>query len=236
MKKWNVWLLAGFMATAVSGCGISGQQKEAVDNASGSMDVRKMEQSTDTLEIGDETESGNQFTAWLPSDVRQVMAETEPLPELAKAIVEKYEIPEEYWEQTKYYYNYVDLNDDGRDEIFAVVMGPYTSGSGGDSGLWLLPYADMEVSQTFTLVQTPIIISDTMTNGVHELIFQRSGGGAETEYVRLVCEDGAYSNPADAEVVKDISAVTGKSILCNDLIADAQSNNYLTLADAVKAE
>lgn len=135
MKKWNVGLLVGLMATAVSGCGISGQQSESVDNASGSMDIRKMEQSTDTLEIDDETESGNQFTAWLPSDVRQVMAETEPLPELAKAIVEEYEIPEEYWEQTKYYYNYVDLNDDGCDEIFAVVMGPYTSGSGGDSGL-----------------------------------------------------------------------------------------------------
>ena len=52
----------------------------------------------------------------------------------------------------------------------------------------------------------------------------------------LACEDGAYSNPADAEVLKDISVVTGESILCNDLIADAQSNNYLTLADAIKAE
>ena len=99
------------------------------------------------------------------------------------------------------YYNYVDLNGDGSNEIFAVAVGPYTSGSGGDSGMWLIPYAGMTVSQSFTLIRTPIIVSDTTTNGAHEPILQRSGGGAETEYVRLVCSDGVYSNTADAEVV-----------------------------------
>lgn len=97
------------------------------------------------------------------------------------------------------YYNYVDLNGDGSNEIFAVAVGPYTSGSGGDSGMWLIPYAGMTVSQSFTLIRTPIIVSDTTTNGAHEPILQRSGGGAETEYVRLVCSDGVYSNPADAK-------------------------------------
>ena len=73
------------------------------------------------------------------------------------------------------YYNYVDLNGDGSNEIFAVAVGPYTSGSGGDSGMWLIPYAGMTVSQAFTLIRTPIIVSDTTTNGAHEPILQRSG-------------------------------------------------------------
>ena len=67
-------------------------------------------------------------------------------------------------------------------------------------------------------------------------ILQRSGGGAETEYVRLVCSDGVYSNPADAEVVEDLAAVTGKAIISNDLTVDMQSGDYLTLADAAKAD
>lgn len=102
--------------------------------------------------------------------------------------------------------------------------------------MWLIPYAGMTDSQSFTLISTPIIVSDTMTNGTHELILQRSGGGAETEYVWLVCSDGVYSNPADAEVVEDLAAVTGKAIISNDLIADMQSGGYLTLADATKAD
>lgn len=102
--------------------------------------------------------------------------------------------------------------------------------------MWLIPYAGMTVSQSFTLIRTPIIVSDTTTNGAHEPILQRSGGGAETEYVRLVCSDGVYSNPADAEVVEDLAAVTGKAIISNDLTVDMQSGDYLTLADAAKAD
>ena len=94
----------------------------------------------------------------------------------------------------------------------------------------------MTVSQSFTLIRTPIIVSDTTTNGAHEPILQRSGGGAETEYVRLVCSDGVYSNPADAEVVEDLAAVTEKAIISNDLTVDMQSGDYLTLADAAKAD
>ena len=102
--------------------------------------------------------------------------------------------------------------------------------------MWLIPYTGMTVSQSFTLIRTPIIVSDTTTNGAHEPILQRSGGGAETEYVRLVCSDGVYSNPADAEVVEDLAAVTGKAIISNDLTVDMQSGDYLTLADAAKAD
>ena len=59
-----------------------------------------------------------------------------------------------------------------------------------------------------------------------------TSGGGETAYVRLTCSDGMYSNPADGEVLEAVGDVGGTAILCNALLADAESGNYLTLADA----
>ena len=176
------------------------------------------------------------FTGWLPQGVKQVLAETEPNELLRQAIIDYYEIPEEFWEQTKYYYNYVDLNGDGTDEIFAVIMGSYTSGSGGDSALWCLEYeGEVKIMQAFTLVNTPIIVTKEALNGreygAKGLILQRSGGGAETEIVQLSCSDGVYTNVADAPVLENIEDIQGTAIICNDLIKDMESGNFLTLAD-----
>lgn len=161
--------------------------------------------------------------AWLPRGAECVNAETKPNTELKKAIIDYYQIPETEWSSTRYAYNYVDLNGDGTDEIFVVVMGPYTSGTGGDSALWVIPYANMAVNQTFTLVNTPIVVSDQKTNGANELIVHRAGGGAASEYVRLTCSDGTYTSVADAKAVADLSAVTGKAILCGDLFSSSPS-------------
>jgi hypothetical protein len=226
MKKTCMLFLACLTAVFFTSCGITAAppsiSPEEEPNPAPSADA-------------DETGGETLCASWLPAGAAPVPAEADPFPELAKAIAEAYEIPEDAWNQTKYYYNYVDLNDDGADEIFAVAIGPYTSGSGGDSGMWLIPYAGMSVSQTFTLIRMPILVSDTVTNGAHELIVQRSGGGGETECVRLVCTDGIYSNPADSEVVEDISGITGTAILSNDLLADLESGSYLTLEDAKNA-
>lgn len=176
----------------------------------------------------------NTFIGWLPAGVERVMAETEANPELEQAIIDYYEIPEESWEATKYYYNYVDLNGDGTEEILAVVMGPYTSGSGGSSLLWVLPHADMAVNQAFTLINTPIIVTKEAANGqefgTKGLIVQRSGGGAEAEFVLLTCSDGFYKEVNDGEVLESLDNVEGTAIICNDLLADMESGSYLTLA------
>ena len=169
-------------------------------------------------------------TLWVPEGAQLRMAQTEHCPELAAVIAETYGIPQEEWSGTRYYYDYVDLNDDGVDEIFAVVIGMYTSGSGGDSALIVHPAAGMTVSQQFTLVRTPILVSDQLTDGVHDLIFLRSGGGSEPAFVRLTCTDGIYGNPADAEVLPNLDGVSGTAILCNDVFADLNSGSALTLA------
>lgn len=173
--------------------------------------------------------------ARLPAGVTPQPSETEPLPALAQAIIKQYEIPEEEWGNTRYYYNYVDLNGDGTDEIFAVVIGAYTSGTGGDSALWVIPTADMAIQQAFTLVRTPIIVTAEATNGqefgAKGLVMERAGGGAKAEYVMLTCADGQYTTVNDAQPVEDYEALTGTAIICNDLAADWESGNYLTLAN-----
>ncbi len=172
--------------------------------------------------------------SWLPAGTEQKKSETKANPALAKAIIDYYKIPKENQEKTKYYYNYVDLNGDGTQEILAVVMGPDTSGTGGDSMVWVLPNANMTVAQSFTLVRMPVLVTKDATNGqkygARGLIVERSGGGAPSELVELTSTDGEYTNVSSAKVLKNTDGITGTAILCNDVLADSESGNYLTLA------
>lgn len=183
----------------------------------------------------DNFDTGSLFTGWLPQGVEQVMAETKPNELLRQTIIDYYEIPEEYWEQTKYYYNYVDLNGDGTDEIFAVIMGSYTSGTGGDSALWCREYeGKIQIYQAFTLVNTPVIVTKEAVNGeeygAKALIMQRRGE-TEPEIVQLICTDGVYTNVADAQILEELNGIEGTAIICNNLIEDMENGSYLTLAE-----
>lgn len=178
-----------------------------------------------------DTDSTSGNTAWIPSEVITTLSESKPDAKLAKAIANYFGIPDTGLSQTKYYYNYVDLNNDKTNEILALVIGPYSSGSAGDTLLWILPNADYAVSQALALANAPIIVSDQMVNGAHQLIVPRMGGGAKTEYVSLVCDDGSYTSISDAKAVSNLSEVTGKAIICNDIIRDVENNTALTLAD-----
>lgn len=157
----------------------------------------------------------------LPDQITGMKSETAVNAELRDLIIDYYEIPEEYYGETKYYYNYVDLDNDGTNEIFAVVMGSYTSGTGGSSALWLTENAGKwHIKQDFTLINPPVIISDTMTNGVHDLVVPYYGGGAEGNYAILKYKDGEYTWVSDSETVKDIDNITGTAILANDIPAE----------------
>lgn len=184
----------------------------------------------------DDFDTESLFTGWLPQNVEQIMSESEPNELLKQAIIDYYEIPKEFWEQTKYYYNHVDLNGDGTEEIFAVVIGSYTSGSGGDSALWCCEYeGKMQIYQAFTLVKTPVIVTKEAVNGqeygAKGLIMQRSGGGAEAEIIQLTCTDGVYTNVADAPMINNLDEMEGTAIICNNLIKDMENGSFLTLAD-----
>ena len=153
--------------------------------------------------------------AWIPPSIPKQYAETNPCPELEKAIVAYYELSEEERANTSYVYNRVDLNGDGIEEIFAVITGPYTSGTGGDSAVWgRLFKGKFQMYQSFTLIRTPVIITQEATNGLPNgakgIIVRRSGGGAPAELIQYVSHDGEYV----PEPFTGLDKVKGAAILC----------------------
>jgi len=158
----------------------------------------------------------------LPEGISGMKAESKPLKELRDLIIEDMEVPEEYYETTNYFYNYVDLNDDGKDEIFVMVTGPYTSGSGGSSALLLSENGGkLHVVQEFTLINEPIIVSDKLENGYHELIVPYYNEN-KAQYSVLKYKNGAYSNVPDGEIISSLEGVKGKAIIANDRINEVQ--------------
>ena len=117
------------------------------------------------------TVPASEDTLWIPEGTELRMAQTRHSPELAEVIAETYGISQEEWQNTRCYYDYVDLNEDGVDEILAVVMGMYTSGSGGGSepafvrltctdGIYTNP-ADAEVLESLEgITGTAILCND----------------------------------------------------------------------------
>lgn len=168
----------------------------------------------------------------LPDTITPVLAETKPYPALRDYIIEAFEIPEDYYAKTKYYYNYVDLNSDGRNEIFAVVVGPYTSGTGGSSALIAFESegdGKIRPIHTFTLIHTPIIIDNEATKGMKDIIAHRHGGGVAPAYVRLTAVETEYPSVNSGVVIESLEGINGRAIIANDLLHDIENGSYLTL-------
>lgn len=160
-----------------------------------------------------------------------IQAESERNAALEKTIIDYFEIPKEDFETTKYYYNYVDLDGDGKNEILTVVMGPYSSGSGGSTALHVTKKdnGELQVEQALTLIQTPIIISDEVTNGSKEIVVMNSGGGAEGNYITLTANKGIYNSVNEGTPSKGLDGITGKAIINNDIAQDMEEGKALYL-------
>ncbi len=168
----------------------------------------------------------------LPEGISGMKAETKPLKELRDLIIEDMEVPEDYYDTTHYFYNYIDLNDDGKNEIFVMVTGPYTSGTGGSSALLISENGGkLHITQEFTLVNEPIIVSDKSENGYHDLIIPYFGNH-KTQYSVLKYTNGAYKNVPDGEMIDRLDGITGKAIIANDLLNEVQAGIMgLSLSD-----
>lgn len=162
----------------------------------------------------------------------EVYAEETEYPELAEFLAGYYQIPEKYQCETRYYYNYVDLNDDGTEEIFAVVIGEYTEVSFGDPAVILSREGEVfSVIEAFEGIHTPVTISDNLTNGWHDIMYQEYGPGAE--YGFRICRynpDGRSYQTDLSELLEEMESVDGVQILSNNLIDDMDQGRYLTLA------
>lgn len=164
----------------------------------------------------------------LPAAVSAIAPEYHHHDALEKFIVDYYEIDHDNLETTRYYYNYIDVNQDGQEEIFVLVTGPYTSGTGGSSGLWLVPTTDgLALNQSFTMLHAPIILSEKITNGCQELVVLRAGGGAKAEYVTLTCSDGYYQTVNEGTPLSEeaYAALVGQAILANSTLEYTSQQN-----------
>lgn len=239
MKRKQIqWICLTVACIALlAGCGTApraaGESEETQVQTSEDVETAEVPESNTEDSSGDiptlppETETA----AWLPSHVERVYSERDPSVVIQGAIIDYYDLPEDEWEDTRYYYNYVNLDDDDDEEIFALVVGPSFSGSGGSTALWLEPSDNMAVVQDFTLVNNPILVTDDANGQGRGLIMERSGGGAETETVLLTFDGKNYCSVSDAEPIEDVSAIEGTAILCDDLAADMQNGDFMTLAD-----
>ncbi|WP_155592222.1 M56 family metallopeptidase [Lysinibacillus cavernae] len=220
-KKKGITVLAIFLVCcmASSSLVVFGADGKIIDNES--LKVKAAEQG--------KVES--QETKKINEKIVGILAEPQPNAQLEKIIVEYLQIPNEFLETTKYYYNYVDLDEDGNEEIFTVLMGPYTSGTGGSTALLLKQQdtGEWQVKQEFTLIQTPIIISDKVTNGNKEIIVMNAGGGAKGNYVVLSTKGDSYTAVNEGTVIQGLEGVTGKAIISNDLLKDMEDGKALYL-------
>jgi heat shock protein HslJ len=118
----------------------------------------------------------------------------------------------------RYVYGRVDLNGDGRDEVFVYLLGSIFCGTGGCN---LLLFTDTNngysLINEFPISRLPVIVSAKRTKGWHDLIRLESGSGAEASYVRHTFDGNRYvereSMPAD-------KVPEGKSYLAGELTFD----------------
>ncbi|MGN0953796.1 hypothetical protein [Dialister sp.] len=139
---------------------------------------------------------------------RTIDAEVQPNDAIRRAVISSFDIPKKDWKTTKYSYNFMDLDHDGRMEALVLVQGPYTSGSGGDT-LLILKEKDegWEEDQAISIVHAPILVAAPgeldLPSDRKILILKRSGGGAKEAYVALTSHDGKYISVGEAEEIKD---------------------------------
>jgi hypothetical protein len=157
--------------------------------------------------------------------------ESDPYPKLAAFLTDYFEVPEEMRTQTRYYYNWIDLNEDGRNEIVtAVVNDELEDGSGHP--LLLLQVggeAGFEVISRIDEVHTPVVVDNEIENGWHRVIPEVYGGMSSPGYRIYHYEKDGYYADEEADFVEELTGITGVQILSDNFIDDWDRGECLTL-------
>ena len=84
---------------------------------------------------------------------------------------------------TRYSAAFIDLKDDGTQEVIVYLIGPRWCGSGGCSSLILASAGgSYRIITKTTVTQLPIRVLSTKTNGWHDLAVRVQGGGIQPGY------------------------------------------------------
>lgn len=215
MKKLIYGIIVGTLIFGIMGCSNGANNEDVNNNA--------------VTSESDENTGGELDK--LSSNIENEYSEREKNTDIEKLIIDTFEITDDVKKDTKYYYNYVDLNNDGSDEIFALVVGPNTTGNGGSSVLIAEKQNDSwNLKQTLNLINQPIIISDNLENGMKEIIVSNSDlEEGNAPYVKLKYTDDGYQSVNEGEAISSLDDIKGVQIISDDLTDDLQSENYLTL-------
>lgn len=120
--------------------------------------------------------------------------------------------------QGRYIYGRVDLNGDGRDEVFVYLLGSIFCGTGGCN---LLLFTDgpngYSLLNDFPISRLPVIVSSAKTTGWSDLWRLQSGGGASPSYVRHSFDGKQY---IERERIPADKAPEGKSHLTGEFTFD----------------
>lgn len=167
----------------------------------------------------------------LPKTLKRIPSHKEERPALIKALIKGLKIPKEYANNTLLYYNRVDLDPNLQEEYFVELLGRYTSGTGGNTGVWVgVKNGEYKILQIFTLMKMPLIISDHKTNGHRDLINASYGGGKHyLSYETLVFKNGKYTLDKSKEIKKLDDTIHGSAIFYNDVAADRENKDVLYL-------
>lgn len=118
----------------------------------------------------------------------------------------------------RYVYSRVDLNNDGRDEVFVYLLGSIFCGTGGCNLLLFTAGSDgYTLVNNFPTSRVPVIVSPGRTEGWNDLFRLQSGGGAPASYV-LHTFDGTHY--IDQERMPAQKAPEGMRCLTGDLTFD----------------
>lgn len=179
---------------------------------------------TGTAQASEANPINDRITGWYSETLRYPILEDEIVDELNYENLDL--------SNTRYYYNFVDLNGDKKDEIIVQLVGEYSTTDDGDTLLIVeqkKPYSDDEddgfdIKEQYTGFVNPVIISDHTTNGYKDIIFMNKDGKS---YSKIVYKDDGYQKMSDAEKLDNINDVSGVALLCNDIAADAENNTGL---------
>ncbi|ARI75694.1 tetratricopeptide repeat protein [Halobacillus mangrovi] len=157
-------------------------------------------------------QDGIDFTA-----LTYVCSETERDVRLEEALKKEFQLPP--GEKIRYFYNKIDLNNDGNPEVFVYLVGSYVCGTGGCSGaIFNQKNGEYQLLSRFSLVRNPVIISSTKTNGYRDIILYVAGGGIESFFARLKFDGKSYPmNPSVQSKVEPGTKVEGVAIAADDL-------------------
>jgi len=120
--------------------------------------------------------------------------------------------------EDRYVYSKVDLNDDGRDEVLAYLLGPFFCGTGGCNLLLFEGTGDgYNLVNSFPTTDTPVIVSSETSNGWKDIWRHRTGGGMPANYIANRFDGESY---VDAEEVSADDAPEGLRVLTGPLDFD----------------